>query len=211
MTTAIPPRTSSRTNRRDGAEILSSRERALAATHEALLEIGTTRTTMAEVARRSGLGRTTLYRHWNDISSLYAELLNQELAAAVDRLSVDTQVSEAHDADQVAEVACELADILRTNPMLDAFRRHEPEVLAVYLLQRLGTAQRHLIDALRSALDHAIATDPRLAGRDADRTAHMLFLAVQGVVLSAPIADPPLHPDAWRAELTLLVKGYLGL
>src|SRR5699024_5791914 len=85
------------------------------------------------------------------------------------------------------------------------------ELLAVYLLHRLGTAQRHLIDLLRGSLEQVIATDPRLAGRDADRTAHTLYLAVQGAVLSGPLAAPLADPRAWRAELDLLVRGYLRL
>ena len=94
---------------------------------------------------------------------------------------------------------------------LDALRRHESELLAVYLLHRLGTAQRHLIDLLRGSLEQVIATDPRLAGRDADRTAHTLYLAVQGAVLSGPLAAPLADPRAWRAELDLLVRGYLRI
>ena len=57
----------------------------------------------------------------------------------------------------------------------------------------------------------AIATDERLTDRDPDRTATMLYLAIQGAVLSAPLVDPPLDADSWRAELHLLVSGYLGL
>lgn len=192
---------------RGGAiERASSRDRALTAARDSLLEIGATRTTMVEVARRSKVGRTTLYRHWKDISALFADLLTRELAVAVESLT-----TEPRDADHVAEAVCDIADELRTDPMLDALRRHESELLAVYLLHRLGTAQRHLISLLRASLEQVIATDHRLAGRDAARMAHMLYLAVQGAVLGAPLADPPLEPDAWRAELDLLVRSYLGL
>lgn len=206
MTAMSPPRPATRGVGAGAGDRMPSRDRALAAASESLLEIGATRTTMVEVARRSGVGRTTLYRHWNDISALFADLLTRELTAAVDRLTIDPL-----DAEGLVRLTCGLADDLRTDPMLDALRRHESDLLAVYLLQRLGTAQRHLIGILRDALENVIATDPRLAGRDADRTAHMLFLAVQGAVLAGPLASPPLDPDSWRAELNLLVRGYLGL
>ena len=103
-----------------------------------------------------------------------------------------------------------MADEVRTDPLLDALRR-ESELIAEYVLHRLGTSQRRLIAVLRGLLAQAIATDGRLAGRDPDRTATMLFLALPGAVLSAPLADPPLDPDAWRTELHLLIRGYLGL
>lgn len=191
---------------REPVERPSSRDRALTAARDSLLEIGATRTTMVEVARRSGVGRTTLYRHWTDATALFADLLTRELADAVERL-----MTHPRDADELAAIVCGIADELRTDPMLESLRRHESELLAVYLLHRLGTAQHHLIGLLREALDLAIAADRRLAGRDADRTAHMLYLAVQGAVLGAPLADPPLGPAAWRGELHLLVRGYLGL
>lgn len=207
MTAVAPPRAAVRDpGRGESGERTSSRDRALTSARDSLLEIGTTRTTMVEVARRSGVGRTTLYRHWKDVSALFADLLTRELSAAVDSLT-----AEPRDADHLAEVVCDIAEELRTDPMLDALRRHESELLAVYLLHRLGTAQRHLIDLLRGSLEQVIATDPRLAGRDADRTAHTLYLAVQGAVLSGPLAAPLADPRAWRAELDLLVRGYLRI
>lgn len=185
---------------------MSSRDRALTAARDSLIEIGASRTTMVEVARRSGVGRTTLYRNWPDATALFTDLLTRELAAAVERLT-----EFPRDADELAGIVCDIADELRTNPMLDALRRHESELLAVYLLHRLGTAQHHLIGLLREGLEQVIRADVRLAGRDADRAAHMLYLAAQGAVLGAPLADPPLDPDAWRTELNLLIRGYLGL
>ncbi|AWH96790.1 TetR/AcrR family transcriptional regulator [Dietzia psychralcaliphila] len=218
MTSSAPALSTDRT--------AGTRDRALKAAHTSILEIGATRTTMVEVARRSGVGRTTLYRHWPDITALFADLLTRELTAVVERVDPalpDSALrnsalhasalpdSAPGDADELVELLCTFADEVRADPLLDAFRRHESDMLSEYVFHRLGTSQRRLIDVLRGLLAQAIATDPRLAGRDADRTATMLFLAVQGLVLSAPLADPPLDPATWRTELHLLIKGYLGL
>ncbi|MFN3338959.1 MAG: TetR/AcrR family transcriptional regulator [Dietzia sp.] len=198
-----------------------TRDRALTAARTSILEIGATRTTMVEIARRSGVGRTTLYRHWPDVTALFADLLTRELTAVVERVDPALPDSALHDsalpdsapggADELVRLLCTFADEVRADPLLDAFRRHESEMLSEYVFHRFGTSQRRLIDVLRGLLAQAIATDPRLAGRDADRTATMLFLAVQGLVLSAPLADPPLDPATWRTELHLLIRGYLGL
>ncbi|MDV6300647.1 TetR/AcrR family transcriptional regulator [Dietzia maris] len=189
----------------------TTRDRALTAARAAILEIGPSRTTMVEVSRRSGVGRTTLYRHWPDISALVADLLTRELTGVVERVGPDLLEGAVHDADELARLLCAMADEVRTDPLLDALRRHESGMLAEYVFRRLGTSQHRLIDFLRDVLARAIAADARLAGRDPDRMATMLYLAVQGAVLSAPLADPPLDADSWRAELHLLMTGYLGL
>ena len=195
---------------RQAARAAGTRDRALTAARTSILEIGAARTTMVEIARRSGVGRTTLYRHWPDITALLADLLTRELTLVADRVDPALPHSAPTDADQLAVLLVAVADEVRADPLLDALRR-ETGLLPEYVFHRLGTSQRRLISFLRGLLVRAIDTDPRLAGRDADRTATMLFLAVQGVVLSAPLADPPLDPGAWRTELHLLIRGYLGL
>ena len=189
----------------------TTRDRALTAARAAILEIGPSRTTMVEVSRRSGVGRTTLYRHWPDITALIADLLTRELTAVIGRVGPDLPVGAARGGDEVARLLCAMADEVRTDPLLDALRRHESGLLAEYVFHRLGTSQHRLIGFLRDILARAIATDERLTDRDPDRTATMLYLAIQGAVLSAPLVDPPLDADSWRAELHLLVSGYLGL
>ena len=78
MTAVAPPRAPVRgPGRGVSGERTSSRDRALTSARDSLLVIGTTRTTMVEVARRSGVGRTTLYRHWKDVSALFADLLTR--------------------------------------------------------------------------------------------------------------------------------------
>lgn len=186
---------------------MATRDRALDAAHASILEIGATRTTMVEIARRSGVGRTTLYRHWADVTALFADLLTRELTAAVTRVDpafTEPARREPADLAELADRLCAVADAIRTDPLLDAIRRHESDLLAEYLLRRLGTSQRALIDTLRESLTHALGP-----GRDPATTATMLYLAIQGAVLSAPLADPPLDPDTWRAELHRLIRGYL--
>lgn len=206
--TASAPSSPARLTPRPG-RTRGTRDRALTAARDLVLEIGATRTTMVEVSRRSGVGRTTLYRHWPDITTLLVDLLTRELTAVVARVDPGLPGAAPLDVDELARLVCSLADEVRTDPLLDALRRHEAHLLTTYLLHRLGTSQRRLVDVLRALLVQTIATDPRLAGRDVDATASMLFIAIQGAVLSAPLADPPLDPDTWRAELHRLIRGYL--
>lgn len=187
----------------------ATRDRALDAAHAAILELGPDRTTMVEVARRSRVGRTTLYRHWPDITALFADLLTRELTAAVARVDPGLADPSPRDVDVLADQLCDVADLIRTDPLLDALRRHESGLLAEYILRRLGASQRALIGVLHDVLASTFAVDPRQAGRDPAPAATMLYLAVQGAVLSAPLSDPPLDADTWRTELHRLIRGYL--
>ncbi|MFF8638835.1 TetR/AcrR family transcriptional regulator [Streptomyces pilosus] len=59
-----------------------SRAAALAAAQELLVEQGWSAVTHVAVAARSGVGRTTLYRHWPDSPSLIYEAIAQRIASA---------------------------------------------------------------------------------------------------------------------------------
>ncbi|MEU6767634.1 TetR/AcrR family transcriptional regulator [Streptomyces sp. NPDC046853] len=59
-----------------------SRAAALAAAQELLVEQGWSAVTHVAVAARSGVGRTTLYRHWPDSPSLIYEAIAQRIANA---------------------------------------------------------------------------------------------------------------------------------
>ncbi|MFE0423260.1 TetR/AcrR family transcriptional regulator C-terminal ligand-binding domain-containing protein [Streptomyces sp. NPDC058953] len=58
-----------------------SRAAALAAAQELLVEQGWAAVTHVTVAARSGVGRTTLYRHWPDAASLLYEAIAQRIAS----------------------------------------------------------------------------------------------------------------------------------
>jgi AcrR family transcriptional regulator len=59
-----------------------SRAAALAATRELLAEQGWSAVTHVAVAARSGVGRTTLYRHWPDATALIQDTIAQEISIA---------------------------------------------------------------------------------------------------------------------------------
>ena len=59
-----------------------SRAAALAAARDLLIEQGWPAVTHVAVAERSGVGRTTLYRHWPDTPSLIRDTLEHHIAVA---------------------------------------------------------------------------------------------------------------------------------
>ena len=62
--------------------VMRSRQAALSAVQEILAEQGWTGVTHVAVAARSGVGRTTLYRHWPDVASLIHDAIDQRIGQA---------------------------------------------------------------------------------------------------------------------------------
>lgn len=62
--------------------VLRSRHAALTAVQDILAEQGWTGVTHVAVAARSGVGRTTLYRHWPDVASLIHEAIDERIGQA---------------------------------------------------------------------------------------------------------------------------------
>ena len=59
----------------------SIRNTLLDATQASVLDVGLRRTTLADVARRAGVSRMTVYRQFDDLTSLVAALLTREISA----------------------------------------------------------------------------------------------------------------------------------
>jgi AcrR family transcriptional regulator len=62
--------------------VTRSRHAALAAVQEILAEQGWAGVTHVSVASRSGVGRTTLYRHWPDVASLIHDAIEERIGQA---------------------------------------------------------------------------------------------------------------------------------
>ena len=62
--------------------VLRSQEAALTAVRELLAEQGWTGVTHVAVAGRSGVGRTTLYRHWPDVAALIHDAIVERIGQA---------------------------------------------------------------------------------------------------------------------------------
>ncbi|HNN48955.1 MAG TPA: helix-turn-helix domain-containing protein, partial [Marmoricola sp.] len=69
----------------------SAQEAHLDAAREVILDLGWRRTTLTEVAKRAGVSRMTIYRHWEDRERLLADLLTREWALILEKTSVPSQ------------------------------------------------------------------------------------------------------------------------
>lgn len=186
----------------DGAAAAGTRAALLDAAHAAMLSHGVRRTTAADIARRSGVSRQTLYRHWPDVATLCAEVLTRELLGAVPPQDVPASLDEL-----VAGLVRTAAHI-RDLPLLARLRETDPELFARYILERLGTSQRDLLRRLALVVA-AGQTRGLVRVGDPARIAAMILLIVQSAVQSAPLFADTLPPGVWESELARALRGCL--
>ncbi len=116
-------------------------DRILAAAASCVIDFGVERVTLAEIARRAGVSRPTVYRRWPDTRSVLAALLTRHITAALGEVPAGGSGREAL-VDRVVAVA----ERLRRDELVMAVLRSE--IALVYIAQRLGSSQQMLIDAL---------------------------------------------------------------
>lgn len=167
-------------------------------------EHGIRRTTVADIARRSGLSRQTLYRYWPDAQALFAALVTRELMAVIPTTDVPER-----DLDAFVEALVDTADGVRGLPILDRLRDTDPELFARYVFERLGASQRGILVILTARIVAAQRLGYVRAGEPAQLAA-MVLLVTQSAVQSAPLMSEWLEGRAWRDELGHCLRGYLA-
>ncbi|WP_036285142.1 TetR/AcrR family transcriptional regulator [Microbacterium luticocti] len=172
-----------------------------AALHEVQAH-GIRRTTASDIARRAGVARQTLYRHWPDVQTLLAALVTRELVAVL------PPPVPPGDLDALVDILVDTAERIRRMPLLARLRDSDPELLARYVLQRLGTSQHLIHDELAARIAAAQAAGVARAG-DAAALAAMTLLIAQSAVLSAPLVTEWLDEEGWRRELAAALRGHL--
>ena len=177
-------------------------DRILAAAASCVVDFGADRVTLAEIARRAGVSRPTVYRRWPDTRSILAALLTSHITAALREVPVRGQGREAL-VDRIVAVA----EHLRADDLVMAVLRSE--LAMVYITERLGTSQQMLIDALADNL-RAAQRDGSVRPGDPRRLAAMVLLITQSTIQSGRIVRPILDADALAAELRYALNGYLS-
>lgn len=159
----------------------------LDAARDCVLAYGVRRTTLTDVARRAGVSRMTIYRHWPDMHALVADLMTREWVRVIDGLDL---------ADPVRAVVAGVRG-LREHPLWRKIVEADPELLLPYLLDRRGTSHEAVLAALEPALGDAAK-------------ARAVLLVAQSFLLSAPTMLDPVTLDELDAELAALLTAYLG-
>ena len=185
------------------AESVDVGDRILASAASCVRDFGVERVTLAEIARRAGVSRPTVYRRWPDTRSILASLLTDRIVGA-------WRAAPSRAAGREALVAriVEVVRRLRRDELILTVLRSDPELAMVYIADRLGASQQILIDMVATELRKAQEAN---TVRDADprQLAAMVLLITQSVIQSGRIVAAILDSDDLDAELAHALNGYL--
>jgi AcrR family transcriptional regulator len=177
-------------------------ERILQAAASCVVDFGVDRVTLAEIARRAGVSRPTVYRRWPDTQSIVATLLTSHITEVMREVPMNEASREA-----LVKQVVAVADRLRGDDLVMSVLHSQ--LARVYITERLGTSQQFLIDGLAARLEVAQQAGSVRAG-DPRQLATMVLLIAQSTIQSAGIVAPILDASALATELTYSLNGYLA-
>ncbi|BBZ43517.1 TetR/AcrR family transcriptional regulator [Mycobacterium parmense] len=177
-------------------------ERILAAAASCVVDFGVDRVTLAEIARRAGVSRPTVYRRWADTKSIVAALLTRHVMGALDKAPL-----AGDDRESLVRQIVTVADLLRRDKLVMSVLHSE--LAPIYITERLGSSQQMLIDALAARMRVAQRSGSVRAG-DPLQMATMVLLIAQSTIQSAQIVASILDAGALADELAHALNGYLS-
>jgi len=181
----------------------STDARIIEAAADCVIAFGVDRVTLAEIARRAGVSRPTVYRRWPDTQAILAALLTARITNSLNGVAIGGT-------DRVAIVKrmVGMAERLRADEVIMSVLSSAPALAMVYIAQRMGTSQQILLEVLAGALATAQADGSVRAG-DPTQLAAMCLLIVQSAIQSAQMVAPVLDVAALDVELAHSLNGYL--
>jgi len=178
-------------------------DRILTAAASCVRDFGVQRVTVAEIARRAGVSRPTVYRRWPDTSTILAALLTDRITGAWRQVP-----SRGTGRQALVERVTAVADRLRRDELIRTVLRSAPELAMVYISDRLGTSQQILIGVLADEI-HKAQQDNSVRHADPRALAAMVLLITQSAIQSGQIVESILDADALGVELAYALNGYL--
>jgi AcrR family transcriptional regulator len=181
----------------------SVEERILDAAASCVIAYGVDRVTLAEIARRAGISRPTVYRRFPDTRSILAALLTARITHTLDDVP-----SRGVGREPLVERMVAVAERLRHDDVIMSVLHQAPDLAMFYLSERLGTSQQILLDTVAGEIKTA-QDEGSVRPGDARQFAAMCLLIAQSTILSARLVEPILDAGTLVGELTRALNGYL--
>lgn len=146
------------------------------------LEFGLRRTTMEDVARRSGVTRVTLYRHFADKQALFQAVVLSEVERSARRVEREVALVPGRE-ERLIEYFVLAVDGARKHPLIRRLMDTEPEWLLPYLTVKaegiLSLGRNYAADYLRAEQARG-----HFAHVDAELLAEVLVRLLQSCLLT---------------------------
>ncbi len=187
----------------DAPEWDATQSRILDAADALISRRGVHGVTIAELARRAGHSRPTIYRSWSDADDVVR-------SALLRRVSVILSTFPAHATSRRELVydVLHFSALFRSDDVYGRLLTDEPEAFTRYTLQRVGSSQRLILSWLAQAIGAAQQAGS-VRQDDPDEMAVMLLLIAQSAVLSHGTVSELLSQDSWERELRAALDGLL--
>lgn len=181
----------------------TSRDRILQAAIEAAAIHGIARLTVGDVAKRAGVSRPTLYKHFRSKTDVVAAAVEREADRMVREIAVEDLPEDPRQALAVGIRAA--LRVTREHPLLDRLIQTEPESLLPLILQDGGAVSMRVRGTIEDILIQRFEPlDPVLLRRYADLVTRLII----SYAVNAPDDPPELVADI---VARVLVDGVLSL
>ena len=178
-----------------------------AAARACVLDIGLRHMTLADVARRAGVSRMTVYRQYGDLSAIVSELLTSELVGLLDQAR--EQVAGLPTArERLVEAGVLVVERLAVHPLWCKVLDLDPELVLPLVVDRFGSTQRVAVDLVAEQVTQG-QRDGSVRAGDPQLLATCALLTAQSFVFSARVIAAEHKAEQTAAELRLLLDGYL--
>ena len=159
--------------------------------------------TIAELARRAGVSRPTVYRSWTDADDVVRSALLRRVAVILDEFPAPATTRTA-----IVDDVLRFAALFRADRVYRHLLTEEPEAFTRYTLERVGSSQRAILAWLAAAI-RAAQHDGSVRGDDPQAMAVMLLLVAQSALLSHGTVSELIDESSFERELRAAVEGLL--
>ncbi len=185
----------------------AAQDRLLAAVRDEVIAYGVRRATATSIAQRAGVSRMTVYRRGGGVKQLVLDALSLEFETFL--ADVVGGAGAPHARARLVRGVVGAVRAAGQAPLVTALRRHDPELLLPYLVDRHGRTQQAVLAVTTAALEAGLA-DGSVRPVDVRTAAHVLLHALQDFVISAEILARTDGLVDLEGELAHLVDSYLA-